>query len=324
MIVTRTPMRISFVGGGTDMASFFTRHDGAVISMAINKYVYIAINPKFDGKFRVSYSKTENVDEWKDIQHDIVREAMRRYDLKGLEIVSVSDIPGEGTGLGSSSAFTVGLLKTIFTYMGHEVAGRALAEEAYKLERSCGHWVGKQDHYAAACGGLAHYLFKKDDVKIHTFGLLDEQLAILWENLILFWTGISRKADDILYDQFISLDKSQKAYENGLIMFELARELKDAFDQADFTRLGRCVGVDWALKKAFAGGITANWIDTAIVNAINAGAEGAKICGAGGGGFMLVVAPPHNHAKIEKALGFQRVPFKVGVRGSCVVFTEDT
>lgn len=325
MIVTQTPLRISFVGGGTDMPEFFTRHDGAVISMTINKYVSIILNEKFDGRFRISYSKTENVDTWQEIEHDIVREAMRRYELRGLEIVSVSDIPGTGSGLGSSSAFTVGLINAICAHIGHGITNKALAEEAYKLERSCGHPVGKQDHYAAACGGLTHYLFQKNGVKMHTFGLLDEEYAMVWENLMLYWTGVSRSSDEILRLQSADLDGGKRAWETGLLMYELTTEVKEAFDQHDFTHLGRVVGVDWKLKKNLAAGITADWIDTLIVNAMNAGAQGAKICGAGGGGFLLVVAPPHLQDRVHAALGgaVVRVPFKVERRGSRVVFAGD-
>lgn len=324
MIVTRTPTRISFVGGGTDMPSFYKRHDGQVISVAIDKYITILLTPKFDGRFRVSYSRTENVDEWKDIQHDIVREVMKVFDFKGMEVVSVSDIPGEGTGLGSSSAFTVGLMRAAYAHVGIQRTAKLLADDAFKLEaKACGHPVGKQDHYIAAYGGLCHLKFTKNEVKLSTFGLFDEQYAEIYEKLMLFWTGVSRKADDILQVQAQAFEKTQKAYENGLMMTELVAELKDEFDQGDFSHLGRCVGVGWQLKKGFAGAITDTWIDTVIASALKAGADGAKICGAGGGGFLLVVAPKARHAEIEKAVGFRRVPFRLAARGSQVVFQED-
>lgn len=165
MILTRTPLRISLVGGGTDMPAFYERHDGAVISLGIDRYIYVGLNPRFDGTFRVSYSKTEICKEVDEIQHDIVREVMRLYQLKGMEVVSISDVPGEGTGLGSSSTFTVGLLRAVCELSGTKFPPGALAETAFMIEsKLCGHPVGKQDHYAAAFGGLNHFVFKKGSV----------------------------------------------------------------------------------------------------------------------------------------------------------------
>lgn len=324
MIITRTPMRISFVGGGTDTPAFYRSREGSVISTAIDKYVYVMLNPKFDGRYRVSYSVTENVADWKDIQHDTVREVMHLFGFKGMEVTSVSDIPGEGSGLGSSSAFTVGLLRAAYAQIDMKHPARSLAEDAFKLEAHiCGHPVGKQDHYAAACGGLAHYSFRQHDVKISTFGLLDEEYAMLHERLLLLWTGVSRKAEDILGPQAKNLEANSEAFRAAILMAEVATELKGEFEHKDFRNLGRCVAADWKLKQKFAEGIGTDWINDAVHKALDAGAEGAKICGAGGGGFMLVVADPKYHPDIEATVGFRRVPFKIEPRGSVVLHGEE-
>lgn len=322
MIVTRTPMRISFVGGGTDMPSFYMHHDGAVISMTIDKYVYIVLNPRFDGQFRISYSKTEICEKVEDIQHDIAREILKMFGLKGMEVVSVSDIPGEGSGLGSSSAFTVGLLNAVNALTGHKINAGVLAETAFMVESQlCGHPVGKQDHYAAACGGCNHYIFRGKSVKVEGFGFLDEELAMLHSNLMLFWTGVTRKADDILVNQSNAL-KEKKAFEHGLLMTEVVDALSKEFNAGDFDKLGRSVAVDWKLKKTFSNLISADWIDAMIDVALKAGATGAKICGAGGGGFLLVVADPKFHKDIKLSMTAKQIPFKVETRGSAVVLSE--
>lgn len=323
MITTRTPLRISLCGGGTDMPSFYQHHPGAVISTGIDKSIYISINPKFDGRFRVSYSRTENVDNVGEIQHDIVREAIKLFQLKGLEVVAVSDIPGEGSGLGSSSAFTVGLLHALFEYVGQHLSTQELAENAFTVEELfCKHSCGKQDHYAAAFGGFRYYEFHPREVKIRDFGFAPEELNLLNSSLLLFWTGLRpvHASEDILKDQSVRLAEGHCAVETGMYMAALTRKLKAKLDDRCFESLGDYVRGSWLLKKRFAAGVTNDWIDDLVGNAMKVGATGAKIAGAGGGGFLLVVADPLYHQKIETAVGLRRVPFQIGARGSHVVY----
>src|SRR5512147_2786125 len=195
MIITRTPLRISLAGGGSDMPAFYDRECGVVVSFTINKYLYISVSDKFDGRTRVSYSRTENVDFPSALSHDLARECLEYYHMRGLEITSVSDIPGEGSGLGSSSAFVVGLCRAL-SYKKNEILTTSeLAERAFAIERTlCGHPVGKQDHYAAAFGGLNRYNFRKDSV--NWFPLSVHAGEYLQKNLMFFWTGVTRRANE--------------------------------------------------------------------------------------------------------------------------------
>lgn len=327
MIITRTPLRISLVGGGTDLPAFYNYHPGAVISMAIDKYIYIMLNPKFDGRIRVSYSKTENVDNWIDVKHDIVREVGKLFGLGGMEVVSVSDIPGEGSGLGSSSVFTVGLIRAVWEHIKFKGTPGGLAKCAFMVESGkCGYPVGKQDHYAAAYGGMSHIRFSKDRVTVNPFSFLDEEWAAVHMRMMLFWTGVARSSSTILTEQQEAIQKDNKTFERGLLMAELTDELAAAF-QTNFTnaldKLGRCVKVNWSLKKTLGEGISEPWIDDLVEKAVQAGADGAKICGAGGGGFFLVIAEPDKHDKIEAALNLRRVPFRIKAKGSAVIITEE-
>lgn len=305
------------------MPSFYEHHPGAVISTAIDKSIYISINPKFDGRYRVSYSRTENVDRVDEIQHDIVRESLKLFNLRGLEVVSVSDIPGDGSGLGSSSSFTVGLLRALLEYSDHSLSTQELAEHAFTVESlMCKHPCGKQDHYAAAFGGFHYYEFLSSSVRVQDFGFSAEELRILNSSLMLFWTGLrpSNKSENILKDQEQRLAHGHCAAEAGVYMAALTRRLKARLVERRFEALGPYVRGSWLLKKGFASGITNDWIDELVNHALGAGAESAKIAGAGGGGFLLVVADPLLHQKVETAVGLRRVPFRIGVPGSRVVY----
>lgn len=325
MIVTRTPLRISLVGGGTDMPSFYTYHSGAVVSAAIDKSIYVFVNPKFDGRYRVSYSVTENVDNISEIQHDIVREVLKVFQVKGLEVVSVSDIPGDGSGLGSSSAFTVGLLRAMYAYTGYRALQTHLAEHAFSVEAVvCGHTVGKQDHYSAACGNLSFYSFSKQGVKIEIPNLSKENLEVINSMLMLFWTGVrSSESETILKDQSERFKNETSSAQAGAILTELASQLCMDLQRGNFERIGKFVHTGWSLKKKLSSLISDQWIDALMEQAMRVGASGAKICGAGGGGFMLVVAHPEIRAAVEQAVGLRSVPFKIGAPGSSVVYSGD-
>jgi D-glycero-alpha-D-manno-heptose-7-phosphate kinase len=319
MIVTRTPLRISLCGGGTDIPEFYEKHPGAVISFSINKYVYVSVNEKFDGKLRVSYSKTENVDNVHLLRHDLVRETLKSFKIySGVEITSVSDIPGEGSGLGSSSAFTVGLIKAMTAEV---LTPMQIAERAYYIERErCHHPVGKQDQYASAFGGLNYIVFRKDgftdvySIKAHRWN----PTADLNSWLLLLWTGKTRNANEILANQSVRLKE-----DNGIAraMSDITESLLGKMtDIIDARNLGGYLHSAWHLKRRMTPEVSNEYIDSIYHAGMAAGAYGGKLCGAGGGGFMLFVAEPDDHERITRATGLRRVPFKITHQGSEIIY----
>lgn len=323
MIITKTPLRISLAGGGTDMVEFYKEHGGAVVSFSIDKYIYVMLNKKFDGGVRVSYSVTENVNEPEQLKHDLVREALKAYDVKGVEVVSVADIPGGGTGLGSSSSFSVGLLLALNRYSGKPTNRHpgVLAEAAYYLERGlAGHTVGKQDHYAAAYGGLRFYEFESDDaVLVRPIKLSETNLNMLQYNMLLFWVGKTRHADTILKQQAKNIKDGW--VDIGMIKTGAYR-LFDDLDHDDISKVGDHLRVNWKHKKQMAMGICPKDIEMYYNRALIAGAEGGKLCGAGGSGFLLFYAPYEHHDAIEKAVGLRRVPFKISNEGAQIIYDD--
>lgn len=320
MIITRTPLRISLVGGGTDSPAFYRHAFGAVVSMAIDKYVYVSVNPKFGGGIRVSYSTTENVKSPLELKHDIIREELLNFNVSGVEVVTVADIPGTGTGLGSSSSLAVGLSNALYRYTnGHGLANpRGIADHAYFIEREqCLHSVGKQDHYAAAYGGLYYFQFEPDDAVLAEPLLLDKR-AELESRLVLLWTGRNRKAQDILAAQEANMNTDR--YRLVLGMRDLAVQLRDDFRRGDLSNIGAYLHTNWMMKRQLAYGITNEWINMTYDRAIAAGAEGGKICGAGGGGFFVFWGPEGVAPALEKATGLKRVPFKIDTLGSQVIY----
>jgi D-glycero-alpha-D-manno-heptose-7-phosphate kinase len=318
VILTRTPLRISLAGGGTDVPAFFQNNGfGAVVSFTIDKYIYVSVNPKFDGRTRVSYSETETVDHYSQLKHDIAREMLRYFDVYSVEITSVADIPGGGTGLGSSSAYAVGLGMALRRFTGIEDASypSVPADLAYRVERErCGHPVGMQDHYAAAYGGLRYYEFNggvsiSGPVKTETCRALERQL-------LLFYTGKTRSANGILKEQESTLATSKA----GPALRTVAQEMRDNLLKGNVHNVGRLLNASWHIKKTMATGISNAEIDELYERAMGAGADGGKICGAGGGGFLLFAAHPDRHEGIEQALKLRRVPFKIEPEGSKVVY----
>lgn len=323
MITVRTPLRISLAGGGTDMEAFYKRQVGAVVSFAIDKYLFISLNKKFDGKTRVSYSITENVDNPIHLKHDLAREVLGYFGTTGVEITSISDIPGEGTGLGSSSAFTVGLINALSAYTtpGINLTESALAELAYYVEKKlCHHPVGKQDHYAAAHGGLKFYQFNANEiVDVETLG--DPAILRGLENhLMLFYTGATRQAGHILTEQEKNLQQGDTRL--GVQLRALAIELRDNLRHGNFFALGDILARGWAWKKQLAIGITNDWINDLYDKAIDAGAIGGKLLGAGGGGFLLFAVHQAQQNDVTAALGLRRVPFRIECEGSKVVYAN--
>ena len=328
MIITKTPLRISLVGGGTDIPEFYQRHGGAVISMAIDKYIYVMVNKKFDGGVRVSYSITENVNECEELKHDIVRETLKMFNVfDGIEIVSVADIPGGGSGLGSSSSFAVGLNYALqrYTQRSTNYHPSVFADSSYMVERElCGHPVGKQDHYAAAYGGFRYYEFNKDDsVFVSPIRLTNGKMDELQSKLMLFWVGKTRHANKILAEQARAIKENSAVEANACAMYDCAINLHNDLINNDVSRVGQLLDKNWKLKKQLAMGITTKEIDIYYDMAMEAGAEGGKLCGAGGSGFLLFYAPVDKHKDIEQVLGLRRVPFGINNIGATIVYDED-
>ena len=322
MIITRTPLRISFAGGGTDLPSYYRDHGGgAVTSAAIDRYVHVLVNEKFDQSIRIAYSRTENVEKLDDLQHGLVREAMRHTDVRdSLEIHTIADIPGEGTGLGSSSSLTVGLLNALYAHRGILKDPNELAEEACRIEiDDLRGTLGKQDQYIAAFGGLRHFEFRADDtVRTTPIPLTAPERDAFSEHLSLFYTGLTRKAEGILKGQDARTGDNLEAL--GALR-ELADRTRDAFLRHDWAGVGALLDDGWRLKRSLSAGISNPQIDGWYEKAKAAGAWGGKITGAGGGGFLLVVHPPERHAQVASALSpMRRLPVRITPEGSRILF----
>jgi D-glycero-alpha-D-manno-heptose-7-phosphate kinase len=327
MIISRTPLRISFAGGGSDLPAFFKLETAAVTSTAIAKYIYITVNKKFDHKIRASYSVTEIVDSIDELRHELIREALRLVGLDGgIEITSISDIPSQGTGLGSSSTYTVGLLKALYAYTGKHVGAERLACEACQTEiEICGRSSGKQDQYIAAYGGLQHIQFNPDEsVFVDPVICSPETKQELQKGLLLLYTGLTRSAGDILAEQ--TRNTQTDAERRGALrtMVKLAQELREALTANDLASFGEILHQGWMEKKKMASGISNLQIDVWYERARQHGAIGGKITGAGGGGFLLVYAPPERHGEILRALPELRpVPFRFEPQGSKIIYVEE-
>ena len=316
MIITRTPFRISFAGGGSDMPAFFRSEAGTVVSATIDRYVYLSVSRKYDGQVRVSYSQTENVARAADVQHPLVRACLAMANIqRDIEIVSVADIPS-GTGLGSSSAFTVGLLNALYSLQGEFHTADALAHDAchaeIELARSP---IGWQDQYAAAFGGLKCYTFHPDGrVGVEALPIESEGLEA---HLLLLDTGLRRDANPILAAQGDAIRDSRKKADVRA-MANLAKAFRDALLAARMEECGAIMDAAWRHKREL--GATTDQIDTWYTQARQAGAWGGKLCGAGGGGFLLFLAPPHRHVDIRSALQLRAVPVRLSPHGSQVVY----
>lgn len=323
MIIVRTPLRISFVGGGSDMPAFYDREDGMVICTAIDKYVYAIVKERFDDLIYVNYSIKECVSSVSEIKHDLVREAMRITGVeKGVEITTLADIPSSGSGLGSSSSITVALLHALYTYQNVLVTAEQLAEEACRIEIDImGKPIGRQDQYAAAFGGINKFTFKKNHVTVREkIPLQPNQIRKLSSSIQLFYTGIARSADPILSEQKQNLKSSDK-FETMKQIASLVDPFINSMKIGDIESCGKLLAKNWELKQQMASGISNSTTDEMYSKAIEAGAYSGKIAGAGGGGFMFLLAPIDKHEKISEALeGYRELPFMIDEGGSKVIF----
>jgi D-glycero-alpha-D-manno-heptose-7-phosphate kinase len=326
MIIARTPLRMSFVGGGSDLPIFYKEFGGAVVSTAINKYVYVTVNKKFDDHIRVSYSKTEEVENINQIEHKIVREVLKLLEFQGgMEITSIADIPSKGSGLGSSSSFAVALLHALNTFRSKAVSAQYLAEHACKVEIDiCQEPIGKQDQYAAAFGGLNFIQFNQDDsVFVEKIICSKETIKNLFENVIVFYTGISRSASALLEKQQNVIQNEVNKKELLKQMSTMAYDLKRELENNNLTSFGEILHVNWMLKKQILGSISSSDIDRWYELAMKNGATGGKILGAGSGGFLMFYAPKEKHEAIKNALpNLKEIDFKYESQGSQIIFVH--
>jgi D-glycero-alpha-D-manno-heptose-7-phosphate kinase len=326
VIITRTPLRISFAGGGSDFPAVYSRSFGAVVTTAIDKYMYITVNRKFDEKIRASYSITEMVDRVDDLKHELIREALRMTSIAGgIEITSISDIPSRGTGLGSSSTYTVGLLHALHAFAGRHVDARRLAEEACAIELDrLGKPIGKQDQYIAAYGGLQFIRFEPDGVLVEPLRPGGEFRQDLEEHLLLLYTGVTRRAEAILGEQQRNLEEGDAALDGAVRLRDLAVDLRAAILDRRLSAVGEILDAGWAIKRGLASGISTPQIDEWYATARTGGAIGGKVVGAGGGGFLLLFAAPRDHARIlERLPALRPVPIRFEPFGSRIIYVEE-
>ena len=321
MLISRTPFRISFVGGGTDFEDFYRQYPGRVLSTTIDKYIYLGLNPRFEKGIRVSYSKTEEVASREQIEHPLVKAALEETGIEsGIEITSVGDIPGRGTGLGSSSSFTVGLLNGLYSFLGKYVPPDVLAEKACRIEiEKVKSPIGKQDQYIAAFGGLNVINFNSDGkIEVEPVYLSPKTKDDFQNHLLLFYTGIQRSSGPILLEQRENINKK---FEFLKKLSDLVPPFRNFLKLGDFQKMGEILHQNWLMKKELSSGISNPQIEEMYQAALAEGAFGGKVLGAGGGGFLLVMAPPENQSRIKEALKQYRLtPFRFSEAGSKIVF----
>ena len=321
MIVTQTPLRIGLLGGGTDLPGYYTEHGGRVLNCAIDKYIYVIVKERFDEAIYLNYSRKEIVSQVEDLEHELVREAMLMTGVtRGVEITTLADIPSEGSGLGSSSAVTVGLLHALLAYQGRQVSAEELAEWACTIEiERCGKPIGKQDQYIAAVGGVRDIHFGPgDQVVAHDLDLSTAGRRALQQQIMMFYTGITRSANNILAEQNANIEATLPQLD---LLRNLAGFAADRLRSGDVDALGPAIRESWEAKRKLASGVSNDQIDEAVSTALDAGATGVKLTGAGGGGFLLVICPVERQRAVRQSLAHMReFPIKLDRLGSRVVF----
>lgn len=323
MIITQTPYRVSFAGGGTDLPAFYEHEYGAVLSVGLMRHMYVTVSPRFDKTTRVAYTKVEIADAVDNIEHTIVREALRMTGLgEHLEITTVGDVPS-GTGLGSSSSLAVGVLNALYAYKGNVTSPGLLGEKSCEIEIDIlGKPIGRQDQYAAAFGGVNYIRFNPDhSVDVEPVPVDAGFIKALEDHILLLYTDQQRDADAILQKQSDgSADKMTVLRQ----MRDLAGEMRITMGNGDLHEFGTLLHQGWELKRSLGFGISNQGVDDWYQAARANGAIGGKLLGAGGGGFLLVLAPPHKHAAIRAAVGHPKeLEFRVDRRGSRVIFISD-
>ncbi len=321
MIISRTPFRVSFCGGGSDLPSFYEKHGGCVLSTGIDKYMYISIHPSFDANTTsLKYSQTETVTDIEDIRHQYFKDMLKRFDVKGVEMTSTADVPA-GTGLGSSSSFTVGVLHALYAYTGKYVSKETLAREACEVElEDLKQPIGKQDQYGAAFGGLNFYNFNQDG-SVHVEPVIMEHAKYkeLQNNLMMFYTGGVHSASAILKEQGSNVTAGDKE-QNQIQMCSLTHDLRRELTNGNIDSLGEILDASWKLKRTLASGITTPIIDESYDIAMKNGAIGGKLLGAGGGGFLLFYVPGKEQNRLKEALRLPEMPFTFDGQGSTIIY----
>jgi D-glycero-alpha-D-manno-heptose-7-phosphate kinase len=320
MIITQTPLRIGLLGGGTDLPSYYLEHGGRVLNCAIDKYIYVIVKQRFDDEIYVNYSKKEIVSRVADLEHELVREAMLMTGVTGgVEITTLADIPSSGSGLGSSSAVTVGLLHALYAYTGRQVSAEELAEGACRIEiERCGKPIGKQDQYIAALGGIRDLRFGPgEDVSHEELGLSASERVALQQQMMLFYTGITRRADNILAEQNANVSATLPQLD---LLRDLAGFAAKRLRSGDVDAIGPALRESWEAKRQLASGVSNSQVDGAVTRALEAGASGVKLTGAGGGGFLVVLCPMERQRAVRDSLADMReLPIRLERFGSRVV-----
>ena len=321
MIIVQTPLRVSFFGGGTDFPSFYLSEGGSILSSTIDKYIYVMIKKRFDTKLRIGYTRTEMVDTVDEVEHELIREALRLTGInRGVEITTMGDIPATGTGLGSSGAVTVGALHGMYTYLGEMVTAERLAREACHIEIDILRKpIGVQDQYIAAYGGLRFLEFKPSgEIVINRIELEPSLKRKLNESLLLFFTGMSRSSETILDEQERNIQNNIEILRE---MKKLAYEAHKEIKAGNIDIIGELLHISWVLKKKLATNISNQTIDDIYNTALKAGAIGGKITGAGGGGFLLLYCQYEKREAVRSALSsLQELPFQLEQDGTKVIF----
>lgn len=323
MIISQTPLRISFVGGGTDLKDFYSKKKGRVISASINKYVYVIIKKRYDDLIVLHYTQSEIVNSVDEVKHDLLREALLKAGISdGVEITTLADIPSEGSGLGSSSAITVGVLNALYNYKGIIVSNETLAREACEIEiEILKKPIGKQDQYIAAYGGLCKFGFNSDEnVDVYKYELPEQDLLTLGSNLLLHFTNKTRSADVILNEQKQNIKDKFDQLEQ---ISNMVNELHENIIIKNYIKIGELLKSNWEIKKCLASKITNDDIDSLVQLAYDNGSIGCKIAGAGGGGFLLSYVPRNNQEAFRKALtAYKELPFMIDKFGSRIIFNS--
>lgn len=326
MIISKTPFRISLMGGGTDLRAFYRLGYGAVVTTSIDKYVYLAIHRFFEPRIVLKYSQTEVVDSVAEIKHPLIRECMLACGVdEPLELTSFADIPSSGSGLGSSSAFCVGLIKALHAFRAREIAAQRCAELACRVEiEKLGEPIGKQDQYAVACGGFNYIRFNADEsVLVEPILMSPEHRGRLQSRLMLFYTGITRNARTILAEQRRNTEDDRSKVDALATMLAMTESLRAEFAHGNIAALGPMLHESWMLKRKLASGISSADLDAIYDTARGAGAVGGKLLGAGGGGFFLFDVPEERQEGVATALaGLRRVPFRFESQGTRTLYYQ--
>ena len=324
MIITRAPFRVSFCGGGSDLPSFYEQYGGCVLSTTIRKYMYLTIHNYFyKEQIRLKYSQTETVKDYDEIEHKYFKQCLKDFGIMGVEISSMADIPS-GTGLGSSSSFTVALLHLLHTYKGEYVSKYKLAKDACEVEiNKLGEPIGKQDQFAAAFGGLNFYEFKPNGfVNVEPIIMKPESYKELEDNILMFYLGGVHSASEILKEQSKNVKSVDKAKVQKQ-MCDLTRTLKEELQKNNVDAMGELLHKNWMLKKSLASGISNPLIDETYEKAMNAGALGGKLLGAGGAGFMIFYVKNDKQIAVREALSHLReMHFEMDNSGASIVHVD--